>query len=228
MALTRRTRWAVVIAAVAVVMAGGGYAAFAMLAGGSGPAPVDISSVGSNSSGADRALTGTWKLEASRSFVGYRVREKLAMLPAPSDAVGRTAAVSGSLAMCGKSITGVDVSADLRQLHSDRSMRDERIRTIGLESDSFPTARFTLTRPIAFSKAPAMGQTVSARATGRCTLHGVTRTVTVPVRARWTGNQIVVVGSFSITFDEYGIAPPNFGPVAVGDTGTVEFQLVFV
>src|SRR5439155_12996039 len=99
MAMTRRTRWAVVIAAVAVVMAGGGYAAFAMLAGGSGPAPVDISSVGSNSSGADRALTGTWKLEASRSFVGYRVREKLAMLPAPSDAVGRTAAVTGSLAM---------------------------------------------------------------------------------------------------------------------------------
>src|SRR5438309_11343595 len=37
---------------------------------------------------------GTWSVGAG-SFVGYRVREQLADLPAPSDAVGRTGVVSG-------------------------------------------------------------------------------------------------------------------------------------
>jgi hypothetical protein len=35
------------------------------------------------------------------SFVGYRVREQLAILPAPSDAVGRTTAVGGETISAG-------------------------------------------------------------------------------------------------------------------------------
>lgn len=74
----------------------------------------------------------------SDSFVGYRVREQLSILPAPSDAVGRTTAVDGQLEVSGLQITAVDVTADMTQLTSDKSMRDERLRPMGLETDAFP------------------------------------------------------------------------------------------
>ena len=40
-------------------------------------------------------LAGTWSV--SEGTAGYRVREKLAALPAPSDAVGRTNAITGQV-----------------------------------------------------------------------------------------------------------------------------------
>jgi hypothetical protein len=45
--------------------------------------------------------------------------------------------------MDGLKVSAVDVNADLRQLKSDKSMRDERLHTMGIESDTFPTAEFT-------------------------------------------------------------------------------------
>ena len=44
-------------------------------------------------------LAGTWTVAAAEA--GYRVREQLASLPAESDAVGRTDAVTGSITLAG-------------------------------------------------------------------------------------------------------------------------------
>jgi hypothetical protein len=99
----RRTRNRIMIVVAAVVMlVGGAYAAFTLIAGGGGPPPVSLSTtggasptvVGSPGGGATSAddLVGTWKVTSDGSVVGYRVREKLGFLPAPSDAVGRTSA----------------------------------------------------------------------------------------------------------------------------------------
>lgn len=41
-------------------------------------------------------LSGQWA-PGDGSVAGYRVREQLAMLPAPSDAVGRTSGVTGTV-----------------------------------------------------------------------------------------------------------------------------------
>ena len=178
---------------------------------------------GSSASG---RLDGTWKL-GGQSFVGYRVREQLAILPAPSDAVGRTTAVDGELDISGLEISKVDVTADLTQLTSDRSMRDERIHSIGLETDAFPEATFSLSDPITFEAQPVDGETISAGATGELTLHGVTNTVCVPVEATLTHNSIQVRGSVGVVFSDYDIQTPNFGFVTTEDHGTIEFQLNF-
>jgi hypothetical protein len=45
-------------------------------------------------------LTGRWTV-ATGSRAGYRVREKLGFLPAQSDAVGRTSAISGEATVIG-------------------------------------------------------------------------------------------------------------------------------
>jgi polyisoprenoid-binding protein YceI len=157
------------------------------------------------------------------------VREQLATLPAPSDAVGRTSGVSGALAIDGLEISTVEVTADLTQLRSDESRRDDRIRSSGLETDTFPEASFALTEPIVFDDAPADGETVEVTATGDLTLHGVTRSVRIPLQARRTGDTIEVVGSVEIAFADYDIVAPSFGGfVTVDDHGTIELQLTFV
>ncbi len=237
MAAIGRRGWMAIAVAAIVVIAGAGYALFSAVAGG-GPAAVSLSAGAEASctstgavqvpggSSASGRLDGSWTL-GGRSFVGYRVREQLAILPAPSDAVGRTTAVAGELDISGLEISTVAVTADLTQLTSDRSMRDERIHSIGLETDAFPEATFTLTEPITFEAQPVEGETISAGATGELTLHGVTNTVCVPVEATLTHDAIQVRGSVGVAFADYDIQAPNFGFVTTEDHGTIEFQLDF-
>jgi polyisoprenoid-binding protein YceI len=217
----------------AVVLAGGAYGAFALLAGG-GAAPVAEAGFSPlpSMSGSPASLTGgtngTWNLDASSgSFVGYRIREKLAQLPAPSDAVGRTTALQGSLTIAGTDVTAVDVKADLSQLSSDESRRDDRIRTDGLQSDTYPDGEFTLTSPISLGKRPAQGTTVTATAQGTLTLHGVTKDVKVTVQARWSGTTIQVITTVPVVFADYNIVAPSSGFVSVEDHGTIEASLTF-
>ena len=167
-------------------------------------------------------------MNASDSFVGYRVREKLAFLPAPNDAVGRADAVEGMMRISGLSIESVDVTADLRDLESDRDMRDRRLRELGLETDRFPEARFELTEPIAFDARPDAGRQIERSAAGRLTLHGVTRDVTVPLQAQWSGERIEVIGSLEVEFADYDIEQIRLNQVTTEDHGTMEFRLVFV
>jgi polyisoprenoid-binding protein YceI len=229
--MSKRRKLLVVAIVAVVVVAGGAYGAFAVLAGGSAPPPVSLSGSTGAASGSITAtdLAGSWTVAASRSFVGYRVREKLAFLPAPSDAVGRTSAVQGRMTIQGTTVKTVDVAADLRQLTSDRSMRDDRMHTIGLQSDTFPTARFVLTSPIALDSVPSEGKVVSAAATGDLTLHGVTKAVTIQIQAKWTSSGIQVVGSLPVAFADFGISTPSIGGfVTSEDHGTLELQLSFV
>jgi polyisoprenoid-binding protein YceI len=226
-----RTRKLIVVAAVvAVVLAAGAYGVFALVAGG-GPAPVAESSfspVPTSTASLSGGTDGAWNLDASGdSFVGYRVTEKLAMLSAPSDAVGRTSAVQGSLTLDGTNVTAVDVKADLTQLTSDDGRRDDRIRTEGLETDTFLDAEFVLTSTIALGKKPAQGSAVTATANGTLTLHGVTKEVTLTVEAQWSGNTIQVHTTIPITFADYQIVAPNSGFVSVEDHGTIEASLTF-
>ena len=226
--MRRGTKVVIVATATLAIVGGGGYTVFALLAGG-GEAPAALPSASFQPASVVSGATadGTWNLDASPSFVGYRVREKLAILSAPSDAVGRTTAIMGTLSISGRQVTKVDVTADLTQLQSDRSMRDQRIHSVGLETDRFPTATFTLTKPIAFDAVPAQGTEVDVKATGNLTLHGVTKTVVFPLRARWAGDTIDVAGPLAVQFADYGIQAPNSGFVTTEDHGTIELQLRF-
>lgn len=218
-------RIVLIVLTAAVVVAGSAYGVFAVLSGG-GPDPVALSSAEPQSASGD--LSGTWTVDASGSFVGYRVREKLAFLPAPNDAVGRADAVEGSMSISGLSIGSVDVTADLRDLESDGDMRDNRLRELGLETDRFPEARFELTEPVSFDARPPAGRRVDRRTSGRLTLHGVTRDVTVPLQAQWSSGRIEVVGSLDIRFADYDIEQIRLNQVTTEDHGTMEFRLVFV
>jgi polyisoprenoid-binding protein YceI len=228
-----------VIAGVVALAAllGGGYTVLSAR-GSDEPAPATLETpataargtastdaAGSAPAGAD----GTWRVRAGgASFVGYRVREQLAFLSAPNEAVGRTTAVSGTLRIAGRRVEAAEVEADLSQLTSDESRRDNAIRRSGLESDRFPTASFQLGAPIVLRAAPARGQQVSAEGAGRLTVHGVTRQVSLPLQARWDGDTIQMAGRLPVRMSDYGIQPPRFGPVvSIDDSATIELRLVF-
>jgi polyisoprenoid-binding protein YceI len=175
-------------------------------------------------------LDGTYTVTkgAADSFVGYRVTEQFAAAIVESEATGRTSDVEGSFTIAGTTADNVDMTADLTTLTSDREMRDNRIKDLGLESNQFPESKFVLTEPIDFRRVPEAGQTVNATAVGDFTLHGVTKEVSVPVEARWDGRDIQVVGHIPIVFADYDMEAPSIGGfVTVKDEGEMEFQIFF-
>src|SRR2546427_175434 len=63
-------------------------------------------------------------------------------------------------------------------------------------------------------------------ADGALALHGVPRTVTIPIVARPTGSEIELVGSITFPFSDFGTTPPSIGGfVSVQDNATMEFQV---
>jgi polyisoprenoid-binding protein YceI len=164
----------------------------------------------------------------TQNFVGYRVTEKLVANISESEATGRTDNVTASMTIDGTTVRDVTVTADLRDLQSDNSFRDGRIRSEGLESDEFPEAKFVLTEPITLTAVPAAGETITTEAKGKFTLHGVTKDVTISLEGRYDGKQVQVVGNMPIAFDDYGVSAPSAPAVAsVDDHGEVELQLFF-
>jgi polyisoprenoid-binding protein YceI len=186
---------------------------------------------GSSGSGAAAsALDGTYAVKpgGADDFVGYRVTEKLVANVVESTATGRTNDVTATMTIRGTTVSDVTVTADLRTLTSDSSLRDGRIRDQGLESNRFPLAKFVLTTPIQLAAQPAAGQTVTTDATGDFTLHGVTKRVTISMLGRWDGKTVQVVGTMPIAFSDYGIRAPSSPLVAsIDDHGEMELKLFF-
>jgi polyisoprenoid-binding protein YceI len=172
---------------------------------------------------------GTWKVQAGADvFVGYRVQELFGGDTLKKTAVGRTPGVEGTMTVSGTQVTAVEITADMTQLKSDRAPRDGQIKTRGIETDSFPTATFKLTQPITLPGTPEKGKEVDVTAIGELTLHGVTRTIELPLKASWTGDTILVAGGAKVAFSDYAIEPPTNAIVSVDDNGEFELQLTFV
>jgi polyisoprenoid-binding protein YceI len=244
-----------VAALVLAIVAAGAFGLWYVFLRPSGPAPVGSTglvvpsaaassaartagasgSSGSSSAPLSGGVDGTWNVDTSLgsiadftdSFVGYRVQEELANIGG-NTAVGRTPDVSGTLTIAGTKVTAATIEANLTSLKSDDDRRDGQLSRQGLETSSFPTATFTLTTPIDLGTIPADGTEISASAVGQLTLHGQTKDVQIPLKAKLSGSTIVVTGSLDIAFADYGISKPNsFAVLSIADTGTLELQLLF-
>jgi polyisoprenoid-binding protein YceI len=233
----RRWRWLAIGAVVVVVLAVGGPFLYIHVVEGDAPKPLEVTSSppgaqasgspgaqASGSPGSAAGIDGTWKA-ASGSQAGYRVNEVL--FGQSSVAVGRTSQVSGQLTIRGTTVSAADLTVDLSSVQSDRAQRDNQFRGRIMDTASFPTASFKLASPIQLGSVPAQGATVSGKATGQLSLRGTTRTVTADLTARRSGGSIQVSGQIPITFSDWGIPNPSFGPVTTEDHGTIEYLVVF-
>jgi len=179
-------------------------------------------------------LPGTWKVAPSAgqpaggetTVAGYRVQERFAGGAAKVTAAGRTPDATGTVTVQGGKVTAATVDVDLTTLSSDKAQRDAAIRNRGIETSKFPKATFQLSRPIAL---PAVepGRVFEVRADGKLTMHGVTRDVTIPLKAKDSGTRFIVQGTAAIKMADFQIDPPNIpGFVSVDDNGELEFLLV--
>ena len=251
-----RSRVLIVAAVVVLAVAVGGYVAYdQVLRGDDTPAltlpdptsaptasiaPAASATAGASATAAassapaatsDGTVAGTWKISTGQA--GYRVTEKLADLPAESEAVGRTNKVTGSITLATSgsttTLTAGSIDVDTTSITSDEDRRDNRLRNEGLETDTFPTATFKLTKSVEIPAAAIAGTAAKLTLTGDLTLHGVTKSVEIPAEARLVDGTIQVLGSLDFPLSDYAIVAPNIGGfiVSISDNGTLEFQVNF-
>jgi YceI-like domain len=180
-------------------------------------------------------LAGRWVV-AGGSQAGYRIREKLAKLPAPNDAVGRTGDVRGHLTLAeapGGALLARDArfEVDLTTLESDEPQRDEKVFPYFLEpgsegsAPSYPTASFQV-RAVEIPPQARSGALVDLAVRGQLAIRGERRDADVRIQARLQGERIELVGSTRFPLARYGIAAPDFGDfVTVDDQVTVELHV---
>ncbi len=183
----------------------------------------------SSASASSGGVGGRWSV-ASGSQAGYRVREKLAFLPAQSDAVGRTSSITGAAQLSEANgtitITTASFNVDVSTLKSDRSMRDEKIHEIGLESSRYPTATFVSSAPVSFTEKAVTGHVTRAPVTGVFTIHGTSKSRTLPVEFTLSGSTLEAAGSITFPWSEFGMSAPSVGGfVNVTEKATMDFDL---
>jgi polyisoprenoid-binding protein YceI len=152
---------------------------------------------------------------AEGTEVRYRVREQLAGLSFPNDAVGVTGAVEGSVGFDGQGRVLPDsrVTVDLRTLRSDEGRRDNYVRRNTLETDRFPTVTFV---PTEVRRLPfPLPQTGSApiELVGDLTVKDVTRRVTWEGTATFDGPRATVRARTAFRFGDFGLRVPRVSVV---------------
>jgi len=220
-------RWLIVGVVVVAVLAVAGPYVYIHFIEGKAPKRLSLSSDKSTGTTVDPSagdpsapLDGTWKVTTG-SQAGYRVNEIL--FGQHNEAVGRTTAVTGDATISGTKVNAANVTVDLTKVSSDKAKRDDQFQHRIMDTSTFPTATFKLTQPVDL---PSTTGKVSTKATGDLTTHGVTKPAVADLQAERSGNTIRVSGSIPVTFADYSIPNPSFGPISTEDHGLIEFLVV--
>jgi hypothetical protein len=105
-------------------------------------------------------------------------------------------------------------------------MRDQRIHSIGLQSDQFPTATWKLTTPVKLPASFRNGKVLHLRATGVFNIRGTSKSETIPIDMQLSKSGIETTGSLTFPWSEFNMTAPSVGGfVNVANTATMEFDL---
>jgi hypothetical protein len=144
--------------------------------------------------------------------VRYIVREQLARMELPNDAIGATQSITGQIVLDGKG--GVDSTAsriviDLTTLTSDRANRDRFIKRNTIVVDSFPTAELVVTEIRGLPAPLPTSGNLSFTVLAKMTMHGTTK-VTM-----WDGTAVANGGAFTgkvttrVKFGDFNMTQPK-------------------
>lgn len=168
-------------------------------------------------------LDGTWTV-GSGSVAGFRLQESI--LGLSNAVVGRTDAVSGDVVVSGNRVTRATFRINLATVKVGAKTAPQLARS--LDTERYPSATFTLSRPMALSPAFLAGATINVISTGQLAMRGTSHLVTFHLAARRDGTGLQAAGSMPVAFSGWAITGPKgygfFGSLA--NHGVAEFLLV--
>jgi len=142
----------------------------------------------------------------------FRVREQLADRSFPSDAIGKTNALTGGISVGPDGKIVSDQSkfvVDLKTLQSDSAKRDGFIQRSTMNTARYPTAEFVPTELRgAPSPLPQSGK-VTFQLAGNLTAHGVTHPIVWDVTANVDGKDLTGLATTSFKFEDFGMEQPR-------------------
>jgi polyisoprenoid-binding protein YceI len=192
------------------------------------PTTADSTATVPSTGSSSNSGTLTFTLTPGKSTASYKVREQLARLSLPSDAIGKTTSVSGSVTI--KADGSIDASSskfvvDLTTLVSDSAMRDNFIKRSTLQTSQYPDATFVPTQASGLpNPLPSSGE-VNFQLTGDMTIHGVTKSITWTVTGTVNGASASGVATTSFKFEDFGLSAPQVSVVlSVVDLITLEID----
>jgi polyisoprenoid-binding protein YceI len=148
-----------------------------------------------------------------KSKATIRVREQLAGVSLPSDAVLTATGAKGSFELNsdGTFASGSKITFDLTTLSSDENQRDNFIKQDTLQVRQFPTAEFVPTKTSGLTLPLAASGTFTFTLTGNMTIKGKTKEVTFDVTAKRDGGDLTATATAnpSWKFGDFGMTAPS-------------------
>jgi polyisoprenoid-binding protein YceI len=165
-----------------------------------------------------------------RSEARYRIREQLAGLNFPNDAVGATRAIEGGISFDaqGRVVQGESrFTVDVRTLTSDQPRRDNYVRRNTLETERYPSAVFVPHEVRGLAVPLPRTGSATFELTGDFTVRAVTRRTTWQATATFNGAEADVRARTTLRFADLGLQIPRVASVlSVDDDIRLELDLV--
>ena len=164
------------------------------------------------------AAVETYQIDPAHSNVGFRVRHLM------SKVTGRFGKVAGTVNLDPKDVTrsSVEVTIDVASVSTNDDKRDGHLKS----PDFFDAAKY----PTITFKSTAVKQVAKDQleVTGLFTMHGVTRTLVIPVLSLgtavdpWKNVVAGFEGALKLNRQEYGV---SYGPGLVGDEVEIDLNV---
>jgi polyisoprenoid-binding protein YceI len=163
----------------------------------------------------------------------YRVREQLANVDFPNDAIGKTNKITGQIVFNADGTVSKEQSKftiNVASLTSPRDRRDNFIKRNTLQTEQYPNVTFV---PVAVTglRFPLPDSAdVAFKMTGDLTIRDQTKLVTWNVMAKLKpGGEVIGAATTMFTFTELGLTKPRVQSVlSVNDEITLEFDFKMI
>jgi polyisoprenoid-binding protein YceI len=162
----------------------------------------------------------------------YRVREQLAGVDFPNDAVGVTQGVTGGIVIDAEGAVVSEESSflvDLTMLKSDKERRDGYVQRRLLETEQYPTAELIPTELRGLPWPLPSSGTMSFDLVADLTVRGITRPTTWQVSVEPVEGGFLGTAVTRFTFDDFELTKPRVAVVlSVDDEIQLELQFHLV
>lgn len=174
------------------------------------------------------AGASSYSITSDKSEAKVTVNEKFVSAPLPSDAVLTTNAIQGQLFLGPdtKPVEGAKILVDLRTLKSDKTQRDNYIRTNTLQSDQFPLAEYVITGVDGWTGPLKEGQQSTFKILGNMTIHGVTKPIVFDTVATMQGGTVTGTAKAAFKFQDFGLSAPSLATLKADENIKLDLSIV--